>query len=376
MSVAKAADAAPAIDGSVPVHTVTPKRRRARRDAPPPVDPDPASVAAAAAELHARGVEHVWVRRGVHGSLLSVARPGRPARVVLVAAPPTTVEDVTGAGDAMTAGYVHAPPRRRRRRRGRALRPGRRRPHLRLPGHRPARPHPGARRRPPDPRRTAHRGALRMTTTPHPMLSLAPRSARPSPPAARSSRSSPRSSATGCPTGERRDGPRGRAGSSATGERSRRPSPSSPARPTVGLSDDELEMFGADGGIRKVSVRDIPHVVATGVHGATTVASTMRIAALAGIRTFVTGGPRRGPPGGRDLDGRLRRPHRALAHRGRGHLRRRQVDPRHRPHPRGPRDPRCARRRPRHRRLPLLLLARQRPARADAGSTPPSRSPS
>ena len=49
-------------------------------------------------------------------------------------------------------------------------------------------------------------------------------------------------------------------------------------------------MFGADQGIRKVSVRDIAHVVATGVHGATTVASTMRIAALAGIRVFVTGG--------------------------------------------------------------------------------------
>ena len=61
-------------------------------------------------------------------------------------------------------------------------------------------------------------------------------------------------------------------------------------RPTVGLSDDELEMFGKDTAIRKVSVRDIPHVVATGVHGATTVASTMRIAALAGIRVFVTGG--------------------------------------------------------------------------------------
>jgi pseudouridine-5'-phosphate glycosidase len=61
-------------------------------------------------------------------------------------------------------------------------------------------------------------------------------------------------------------------------------------RPTVGLSDDELELFGADTGIRKVSVRDLPHVVATGVHGATTVASTMRIAALAGIRVFVTGG--------------------------------------------------------------------------------------
>ncbi len=61
-------------------------------------------------------------------------------------------------------------------------------------------------------------------------------------------------------------------------------------RPTVGLADDELEMFGADTAIRKVSVRDLPYVVATGVHGATTVASTMRIAALAGIRLFVTGG--------------------------------------------------------------------------------------
>ena len=61
-------------------------------------------------------------------------------------------------------------------------------------------------------------------------------------------------------------------------------------RPTVGLSDEELQRFGADQGIRKVSVRDISHVVATGVHGATTVASTMRIAALAGIRVFVTGG--------------------------------------------------------------------------------------
>ncbi|WP_299445626.1 pseudouridine-5'-phosphate glycosidase [uncultured Phycicoccus sp.] len=61
-------------------------------------------------------------------------------------------------------------------------------------------------------------------------------------------------------------------------------------RPTVGLADDQLEMFGADTAIRKVSVRDLPHVVSTGVHGATTVASTMRIAALAGIRIFVTGG--------------------------------------------------------------------------------------
>lgn len=40
----------------------------------------------------------------------------------------------------------------------------------------------------------------------------------------------------------------------------------------------------------KVSVRDLPFVVARGLHGATTVAATMRLAALAGIRTFVTGG--------------------------------------------------------------------------------------
>ena len=61
-------------------------------------------------------------------------------------------------------------------------------------------------------------------------------------------------------------------------------------RPTIGLDDAELELLGSDGGIRKVSVRDLPHVVATGAHGATTVASTMRLAGLAGIRVFVTGG--------------------------------------------------------------------------------------
>jgi len=61
-------------------------------------------------------------------------------------------------------------------------------------------------------------------------------------------------------------------------------------RPTVGLDDDELELLGSNSDIRKVSVRDLPYVVATGKHGATTVASTMRIAGLAGIRVFVTGG--------------------------------------------------------------------------------------
>jgi len=60
--------------------------------------------------------------------------------------------------------------------------------------------------------------------------------------------------------------------------------------PTVGLDDERLELLGSDPHVTKVSIRDLPHVVATKRHGATTVASTMRIAALAGIRVFVTGG--------------------------------------------------------------------------------------
>ena len=59
----------------------------------------------------------------------------------------------------------------------------------------------------------------------------------------------------------------------------------------IGLTDDELEKFGRDGsGIRKVSTRDLPYVVARKLDGATTVASTMRLAAMAGIHVFATGG--------------------------------------------------------------------------------------
>ncbi|MCA0335501.1 MAG: pseudouridine-5'-phosphate glycosidase [Actinobacteria bacterium] len=60
--------------------------------------------------------------------------------------------------------------------------------------------------------------------------------------------------------------------------------------PRIGLSADELELLGSAPDVAKVSIRDLPHVVATRAHGATTVASTMRLAALAGIRVFVTGG--------------------------------------------------------------------------------------
>ena len=58
----------------------------------------------------------------------------------------------------------------------------------------------------------------------------------------------------------------------------------------VGLTPDELHLLATDKGVQKISTRDLPVTVALGGHGATTVASTMRIAALAGIRVFATGG--------------------------------------------------------------------------------------
>jgi pseudouridine-5'-phosphate glycosidase len=61
-------------------------------------------------------------------------------------------------------------------------------------------------------------------------------------------------------------------------------------KPRIGLDGDGLVLLASDPNVLKVSVRDLPYVVARGLHGATTVAATMRLAALAGISTFVTGG--------------------------------------------------------------------------------------
>ena len=59
----------------------------------------------------------------------------------------------------------------------------------------------------------------------------------------------------------------------------------------AGLSESELEHFAKTGpSIVKVSVRDLPYVVAKKMTGATTVASTMRLASMAGIAVFATGG--------------------------------------------------------------------------------------
>ena len=59
----------------------------------------------------------------------------------------------------------------------------------------------------------------------------------------------------------------------------------------AGLSHDEIEQLGRAGhAVTKVSRRDIPFIVAQGGLGATTVAATMVVAAMAGIRIFATGG--------------------------------------------------------------------------------------
>ena len=56
----------------------------------------------------------------------------------------------------------------------------------------------------------------------------------------------------------------------------------------IGLADADLERIAA--GAIKVSSRDLGWAIATGAVGATTVAATMRAAAIAGIRFFATGG--------------------------------------------------------------------------------------
>ena len=60
--------------------------------------------------------------------------------------------------------------------------------------------------------------------------------------------------------------------------------------PIVGMTPEEIELFGKRSGILKVSRRDLPIVMAKKMWGATTVASTMILANMAGIEVFVTGG--------------------------------------------------------------------------------------
>lgn len=58
----------------------------------------------------------------------------------------------------------------------------------------------------------------------------------------------------------------------------------------AGLTKEEIDYMGKTKDVAKVSRRDIPFIVAEKKDGATTVASTMIIAAMAGIKIFATGG--------------------------------------------------------------------------------------
>jgi pseudouridine-5'-phosphate glycosidase len=58
----------------------------------------------------------------------------------------------------------------------------------------------------------------------------------------------------------------------------------------IGLTDIDLELLAKAKNVAKVSRRDLANIVALKRIGATTVASTMILASLAGIKFFVTGG--------------------------------------------------------------------------------------
>lgn len=59
----------------------------------------------------------------------------------------------------------------------------------------------------------------------------------------------------------------------------------------AGLSGDEIDLLARQGtAVMKCSRRDLPFVISRKVPGATTVAATMIIAEMAGIRVFATGG--------------------------------------------------------------------------------------
>ena len=60
--------------------------------------------------------------------------------------------------------------------------------------------------------------------------------------------------------------------------------------PVIGMSKEEIEEFGHRKNIKKVSRKDLPVVIAKKEWGATTVSTTMILAAKAGIEVFVTGG--------------------------------------------------------------------------------------
>lgn len=65
-------------------------------------------IGEAARELVGRGIEHVWARLGPVGSVLAAAGGDGLPTATEFTPPPVPILDVTGAGDALTAGFLHA----------------------------------------------------------------------------------------------------------------------------------------------------------------------------------------------------------------------------------------------------------------------------
>jgi pseudouridine kinase len=103
VSVPKAKLLTSSITAGRPLFAVTPNRDELAALTGMPARTD-RQLRLAASSLHEHGVEHVWVRLGHSGSLLS----SPAAEATLIPAVPTTVEDVTGAGDSMLAAFCHA----------------------------------------------------------------------------------------------------------------------------------------------------------------------------------------------------------------------------------------------------------------------------
>lgn len=102
VSVAKAQRLSVLLKPNHPLFTVTPNVDELAALADQPVT-DTRDAIAAAGVLRGRGVAHTWVSRGARGSLFCAA----DGTVTVLEPVPTEVVDVTGAGDALTAGYVH-----------------------------------------------------------------------------------------------------------------------------------------------------------------------------------------------------------------------------------------------------------------------------
>lgn len=61
-------------------------------------------------------------------------------------------------------------------------------------------------------------------------------------------------------------------------------------RPVIGLDDQQIESIGKRPGVAKVNLANLAQVIAEGGWGATTVAASLHLANLAGVKVFATGG--------------------------------------------------------------------------------------